>query len=134
MRDATTEPQAFNNDLRSALAAASAGPGAPMGSRLPVATGLASDAEYPVNLNPGDMVLPRLVIPRVKIKQEVAGYIESCFLSRTNIDGSVLKPSKEQLIQDLTELFHNMEEQAGYIDEPKSRRTSTGASRGRGEA
>lgn len=113
------------NDLRTALDRASAGNAAPMGRALPTLTGLSTESTDV----PGDMITPRLVIPKVRIKQEVAGYVESNFLSRTNVDGSILRPSKEQLIEELTGLFHMLEEQSGYIDEPKPRRSNSASNR-----
>lgn len=119
--------EGFGNNLRAALERASAGgASAPIG-RLPQITGFPGE----VAESPGDMVVQRLAIPRVRIKQEVAAYIERNFLSRTNVDGSILGPSKETLIEELTGLFHTLEDQAGYIDEPKApRRQAPSSARG----
>lgn len=128
-----SDSQDFGDNLRVALARADAG-----GQSAPIGGGrtLPRIADYSANVveDPGDMIVSRLAIPRVKIKQEVASYVEMAFLSRTNMDGTILRPSKESLIEELTGLFHMLEQNSGYIDEPKpARRAAPSSARGRPE-
>lgn len=67
-------------------------------------------------LERGSMLVQRLPIKRVDIKVEVAAFIDHHFMSRTVNDGTVLVLSKETLVEELTTLFHSLEQRSSDID------------------
>lgn len=66
-----------------------------------------------------DVVSPdRRTIRRVDIKVSLVSYIDSVFRARTPQDGTIVGVSREQLLQELTELFVELDERASQPAAP----------------
>lgn len=65
--------------------------------------------EEPLHLT-GDMMVGRRRLRRVEVKLELLSYVDAQFRQRTSSDGTVLAPSREQLVEDLTNLVLKLED------------------------
>lgn len=106
---------AMTDDLRAALNNADRGNAEP----LPM---LGQGIAHRRNSQPAGpmgnaLLVERLPIRRVDVKVEVAAFIDHNFLSRTEMDGTVLHLSRERLIEELTALFCGIEERASETGE-----------------
>lgn len=92
-------------------------------SSQPLGRSLVNHSKGSVTLSPSSMIVERLKITKVDIKIEVSAFIERHFIGRTQNDGTIIELSKEKLIENLTELFYGLEENASNIkeDNPKER-------------
>jgi len=68
--------------------------------------------EGPMEMTEADIVDRRASIRRVDIKVAMVSYIDSVFRSRTPQDGTIVGVSREQLLQELTELVVELDERA----------------------
>lgn len=81
-------------------------------------------------LDPGKMVpVTRMPILKVDIKLEVAAFIDRYFTGRTVTDGTILSLSKENLVEQMSQLFHSIEQRAGETGERFSQHASSKARR-----
>lgn len=70
--------------------------------------------DEPFILTEADM--ERRPMNRVTVKTTVLGYIDAAFQNRTRADGTILAPSRERLVEELTNLYMDLE--AGLYDMP----------------
>lgn len=102
-----------SDDLRAALSRADKANSAPMNRSRSVQ----HRQEYLPVEHMSALIVERLAIRRVDIKVEVAAFIDHHFETRTDLDGTVLKLSREKLVEELTVLFYGLEERASQIED-----------------